>query len=91
MTNMNVIPVSQDSYIVNGCKVKITYAEDGDSIMILRSSSMFHWRSLKNLRVIHSRCVLRVDGKRTLNKHPLGGWVLRMGESSFLTKLLVKL
>ena len=26
MTNMNVIPVSQDSYIVNGCKVKITYA-----------------------------------------------------------------
>ena len=25
MTNMNVIPVSQDSYIVNGCKVKITY------------------------------------------------------------------
>ena len=32
MTNMNVIPVSQDSYIVNGCKVKITYAEDGDSI-----------------------------------------------------------
>ena len=52
---------------------------------------MFHWRSLKNLRVIHSRCVLRVGGKRTLNKHPLGGWVLRMGESSFLTKLLVKL
>lgn len=32
MTNMNVIPVSQDSYIVNGCKVKITYAEDGDSM-----------------------------------------------------------
>ena len=62
-----------------------------DGIMILRSSSMFHWRSLKNLRVIHSRCVLRVGGKRTLNKHPLGGWVLRMGESSFLTKLLVKL
>lgn len=60
-------------------------------IMILRSSSMFHWRSLKNLRVIHSRCVLRVGGKRTLNKHPLGGWALRMGESSFLTKLLVKL
>ena len=29
MTNMNVIPVSQDSYIVNGCKVKITYTEDG--------------------------------------------------------------
>lgn len=26
MTNMNVIPVSHDSYIVNGCKVKITYA-----------------------------------------------------------------
>ena len=26
MTNMNVIPVSQDSYIVNGCKVKITYS-----------------------------------------------------------------
>lgn len=26
MTNMNVIPVSQDSYIVNGCKVKIAYA-----------------------------------------------------------------
>ena len=59
--------------------------------IVLRSSSMFHWRSLKNLRVIHSRCVLRVGGKRTLNKHPLGGWVLRMGESSFLTKLLVKL
>ena len=57
----------------------------------LRSSSMFRWRSLKNLRVIRSRCVLRVGGKRTLNKHPLGGWVLRMGESSFLTKLLVKL
>ena len=52
---------------------------------------MFRWRSLKNLRVIRSRCVLRVGGKRTLNKHPLGGWVLRMGESSFLTKLLVKL
>lgn len=62
-----------------------------DGIMILRSSSMFHWRSLKNLRVIRSRCVLRVGGKRTLNKHPLRGWVLRMGESSFLTKLLVKL
>ncbi len=62
-----------------------------DGIMILRSSSMFRWRSLKNLRVIRSRCVLRVGGKRTLNKHPLGGWVLRMGESSFLTKLLVKL
>ena len=61
-----------------------------DGIMILRSSSMFRWRSLKNLRVIRSRCVLRVGGKRTLNKHPLGGWVLRMGESSFLTKLLVK-
>jgi lipopolysaccharide/colanic/teichoic acid biosynthesis glycosyltransferase len=54
-------------------------------------SSAFRWRSLKNLRVIRSRCVLRVGGKRTLNKHPLGGWVLRMGESSFLTKLLVKL
>ena len=26
MTNMNVIPVAKDSYIVNGCKVKITYA-----------------------------------------------------------------
>ncbi len=26
MTNMNVIPVAQDAYIVNGCKVKITYA-----------------------------------------------------------------
>lgn len=62
-----------------------------DGIMILRSSSMFRWRSLKNLRVIRSRCVLRVGGKRTLNKHPLGGWVLRMEESSFLTKLLVKL
>ena len=49
---------------------------------------MFRWRSLKNLRVIRSRCVLRVGGKRTLNKHPLGGWVLRMGELSFLTKLL---
>lgn len=57
----------------------------------LAASSMFRWRSLKNLRVIRSRCVLRVGGKRTLNKHPLGGWVLRMGESSFLTKLLVKL
>ena len=62
-----------------------------EQLMILRSSSMFRWRSLKNLRVIRSRCVLRVGGKRTLNKHPLGGWVLRMGESSFLTKLLVKL
>lgn len=62
-----------------------------DGIMILRSSSMFRWRSLKNLRVIRSRCVLRVGGKRTLNKHPLGGGVLRMGELSFLTKLLVKL
>jgi hypothetical protein len=36
MTNMNVIPVSQDSYIVNGCKVKITYAEDGDSMEVLQ-------------------------------------------------------
>lgn len=62
-----------------------------DGIMILRSSSMFRWKSLKNSRVIRSRCVLRVGVKRTLNKHPLGGWVFRMGESSFLTKLLVKL
>ena len=36
MTNMNVIPVAQDSYIVNGCKVKITYAEDGDSMEVLQ-------------------------------------------------------
>ena len=36
MTNMNVIPVSQDSYIDNGCKVKITYAEDGDSMEVLQ-------------------------------------------------------
>ena len=36
MTNMNVIPMSQDSYIVNGCKVKITYAEDGDSMEVLQ-------------------------------------------------------
>ena len=36
MTNMNVIPVSQDSYIVNGCKVKITYAEDGDRMEVLQ-------------------------------------------------------
>ena len=36
MTNMNVIPVSQDTYIVNGCKVKITYAEDGDSMEVLQ-------------------------------------------------------
>ena len=36
MTNMNVIPESQDSYIVNGCKVKITYAEDGDSMEVLQ-------------------------------------------------------
>ena len=35
MTNMNVIPVSQDSYIVNGCKVKITYAEEGDSLIVI--------------------------------------------------------
>ena len=48
-------------------------------------------RMAQNSRVIRSRCVLRVGVKRTLNKHPLGGWVFRMGESSFLTKLLVKL
>ena len=36
MTNMNVIPVSQDLYIVNGCNVKITYAEDGDSMEVLQ-------------------------------------------------------
>ena len=36
MTNMNVIPMSQDSYIANGCKVKITYAEDGDSMEVLQ-------------------------------------------------------
>ena len=36
MTNMNVIPMSQDSYIVNGCKVIITYAEDGDSMEVLQ-------------------------------------------------------
>ena len=36
MTNMNVIPVSQDSYIVNGCKVKINYAVDGDIIEVLQ-------------------------------------------------------
>ena len=36
MTNMNVIPVAQDLYIVNGCKVKITYAEDGDSMEVLQ-------------------------------------------------------
>ena len=36
MTNMNVISVSQGSNIVNGCKVKITYAEDGDSMEVLQ-------------------------------------------------------
>ena len=36
MTTMHVIPVSHDSYIVNGCKVKITYAEDGDSMEVLQ-------------------------------------------------------
>lgn len=36
MTSMNVIPVSQDYFIVNGCKVKISYAEDGDSMEILQ-------------------------------------------------------
>ena len=35
-TFMNVIPVAQDSYIVNGCKVKVTYAEDGDSMEVLQ-------------------------------------------------------
>ena len=37
MTNMNVIPVSQDSYIVKWLqKWKITYAEDGDSMEVLQ-------------------------------------------------------
>ena len=36
MTNMAVTPVAKDSYIVNGCKVKITYAEDGQSMEILQ-------------------------------------------------------
>ena len=36
MTNMNVIPMSQDSHIGNGWKVKITYAEDGDSMEVLQ-------------------------------------------------------
>lgn len=36
MTNMNVVPVSKDSYIVNGCKVKLTYAENGESMEILQ-------------------------------------------------------
>ena len=36
MINLNVISVSQDLYIVNGCKVKITYAEDGDSMEVLQ-------------------------------------------------------
>ena len=68
-------------------EVRVGRDYDIDSFPTRRSSDL----SLKNLRVIRSRCVLRVGGKRTLNKHPLGGWVLRMGESSFLTKLLVKL
>ena len=36
MTNMTVTPVAKDSYIVNGCKVKVTYAEDGQSMEILQ-------------------------------------------------------
>lgn len=36
MTNMNVIPISPDSYIVNGCKVKLTYAEDGEKMEALQ-------------------------------------------------------
>ena len=36
MVPMNVVPVSQDTYLVNGCKVKITYAEDGDSMEVLQ-------------------------------------------------------
>lgn len=36
MISMNVVSVSQDTYLVNGCKVKITYAEDGDSMEVLQ-------------------------------------------------------
>lgn len=36
MTNMNVVSVSKDSYVVNGCKVKLIYAEDGESMEILQ-------------------------------------------------------
>ena len=36
MQRMNVVPVSKDVYIVNGCKVKITYADDGQSMEILQ-------------------------------------------------------
>lgn len=56
MTNMNVIPVSQDSYIVNGCKVKITYAEDGDSMEVLQ-------------KLIHEY-PLRRSQEVQLNRHP---------------------
>lgn len=36
MTDINVIPLSSDSYIVNGCKVKLTYAEDGEKMESLQ-------------------------------------------------------
>ena len=44
-----------------------------DGIMILRSSSMFRWTSLKNSRVIRSRCVLRVGEKSDLKQAPVRG------------------
>ena len=33
---MNVVHVSEDTYIVNGCKVKLTYAENGERMELVQ-------------------------------------------------------
>ena len=31
MVIRDIVPVSKDYFIVNGCKVKVTYSEEGDA------------------------------------------------------------